>query len=244
MTQQVDPRSTAVHEQSDGFEFQSHGSSLGGYNTTSTNNANNTNNANSSSGGDGKENLEERWPSLLNVRQVVVAFIMETVSRSRPLQEKLNMVIVRAWHLYLAYARAYPLATAFLSCLVVLSAVPILIFASITGVSLGLLAGTATVIVIIIQSIIFCIAGAILLFVLGFIVILTLFTFFWLIVGYIAFQFVSTMYRSFKEQRLRHAQEERRKEQRVMEEEDAHEWEKKDTSVAAGAAPVTHERQL
>ncbi|KAG0293518.1 hypothetical protein BGZ96_002747 [Linnemannia gamsii] len=232
MTQQVDPRSPAVHDQSAGFEFQSHGSGPNTYNTSTSNN-------NNAGGNENNGSLGDRWPSLLNARQVVVAFILETVSRSRPLQEKLNVVILRAWHLYLAYARAYPLATAFLSCLVVLSAVPVLIFASITGVSLGMLAGTAAVIVIIIQSIVVSIAGAILLFVLGFIVILTVFTFFWLIVGYFAFQFVGNVYGSFKEQRVRHLQEQRRKEQKEREEEDVHEWEREETPVAD-----TREKQL
>lgn len=107
MTQQVDPRSPAVHDQTAGFEFQSHSSGPGGHNTTSSSAPDNSNN----SGGNGSGSLADRWPSLLNARQVMVAFILETVSRSRPLQEKLNIVIVRAWHLYLAYARAYPLAT-------------------------------------------------------------------------------------------------------------------------------------
>ncbi|KAF9137311.1 hypothetical protein BGX30_010367 [Mortierella sp. GBA39] len=238
MTQQVDPRNPAVHDQTAGFEFQSHSGGPGGNNTTFSSAPDNSNN----SGGNGDGSLGDRWPLLLKARQVVVAFILETVSRSRPLQEKFNIVILRAWHLYLAYARAYPLATAFLSCLVVLSAVPILIFASITGVSLGLLVGTAAVIVTIIQSIILSIAGAILLFVLGTIVILTVFTFFWLTVGYFAFQFVGNVYGSFKEQRLRHAQEERKKEQREREEEDVHEWEREDTPVAAGGA--TREKEL
>ncbi|KAG0203010.1 hypothetical protein BGX33_009355 [Mortierella sp. NVP41] len=190
MTQQVDLRSPAVQDLSAGFEFQSQ-SGPGG-------------NTNNSGGGDSSQ---DRWPSLLNARQVFVAFILEMVSRARPLLEKLNIVILRAWHLYLAYARTYPLLTAFLSCLVVMSAVPFLIFASITGVSLGLLVGTAAVVVIIIQSIVVSVAGAILLFILGIIVILTLFAFFWLIVGYFAFQFVSNVYASYKDHKLRQEQE-------------------------------------
>ena len=107
MTQQVDPRSSAVHDQTAGFEFLSQGSGPGGNNTTSSSAPNNSN----TSGGNDSGSPGDRWPSLLNVRQVVVAFVLETVSRSRPLQEKLNIVITRAWHLYLAYARAFPLAT-------------------------------------------------------------------------------------------------------------------------------------
>lgn len=72
--------------------------------------------------------------------------------------------------------------------------------------------------------------------------ILTVFTFFWLVVGYFAFQFVANVYGSFKEQRLKHAQEERRKEQKEREEEDVHEWEREDTPVAAGGA--TKEKEL
>jgi len=238
MTQQVDPRNPAVHEQTAGFEFQSHGSGPGDNNTSSSSAPNNSNN----SGGNVDGSLGDRWPSLLNARQVVVAFVLETVSRSKPLQEKLNIIIVRAWHVYLSYARVYPVATALLSCLLVLSALPILIFASITGVSLGFLVGAATVIVIVIQSIIVSIAGVILLFVLGFIVIVTIFTFFWLVVGYFAFQFMKTAYGSYKAQRLKQAQEERRKEQREREDEDVHEWEREDSPIAAGGG--TREKQL
>ncbi|KAF9085869.1 hypothetical protein BGX23_009324 [Mortierella sp. AD031] len=200
MTQQVDLRSPAVQDLSAGFEFQSQ-SGPGG-------------NTNNSGGGDSSQ---DRWPSLLNARQVFVAFILEMVSRARPLQEKLNIVILRAWHLYLAYARTYPLLTntsinnhtrsLVTTKRVIMSAVPFLIFASITGVSLGLLVGTAAVVVIIIQSIVVSVAGAILLFILGIIVILTLFAFFWLIVGYFAFQFVSNVYASYKDHKLRQEQE-------------------------------------
>lgn len=60
--------------------------------------------------------------------------------------------------------------------------------------------------------------------------------------GYFAFQFVGNVYESFKEQRLRYAQEERKKEQKEREEEDVHEWEREDTPVAAGGA--TREKEL
>ncbi|KAF9909413.1 hypothetical protein EC991_008552 [Linnemannia zychae] len=220
MTQQVDPRSPAVHDHSSGFEFQTRGSGTSGH-TSSSNNTSNNNEGNTGT-------LEDRWPSLLNARQVLVAFVLEVVSRARPLQEKLNIVISRAWLIYLAYARAYPLLTAFLSTLTILSAIPFIVFASITGVSLGLLIGTAAVIVIIIQSIVATIAGAILLFVLGVIVVLTVFTFFWLVVGYFAFQFTSQVYASFKDQRLRKLREERERERQEKENEDVHEWERPD----------------
>ncbi|KAF9925423.1 hypothetical protein FBU30_004779 [Linnemannia zychae] len=236
MTQQVDPRSSAVHDQtSSRFEFQDHGSGSGGYTSNTASNNNNNNNGNERS-----SSLGERWPSLLNARQVLVAFILETMSRSRPLQEKLNIVFRRAWHHYLFYVRTYPLLTTFLSCLVALSAVPLLIFAAVTGTSLGLLVGVAAVVVLFIQSIVVTIAGGILLLVLGFIVFLTVFTFFWLIVGYFTFQFVSHAYVSYEDQRLRQLREERERELREQNE-DVHEWEREDTPATGG--PTTHEKE-
>lgn len=128
MTQQVDPRNPAVHEQTAGFEFQSHGSGPGDNNTSSSSAPNNSNN----SGGNVDGSLGDRWPSLLNARQVVVAFVLETVSRSKPLQEKLNIIIVRAWHVYLSYARVYPVATvSSLSWLCFVLAVVYILFANI-----------------------------------------------------------------------------------------------------------------
>ncbi|KAG0307646.1 hypothetical protein BGZ98_010168 [Dissophora globulifera] len=78
----------------------------------------------------------------------------------------------------------------FLTSLVFLCSGPVIVFACITGVSLGILLGTATVVVIVIQSIIVSIAGAILLFVLGSILILAAFAFFWVVVGYLGFSFM------------------------------------------------------
>lgn len=54
-------------------------------------------------------------------------------------------------------------------------------------------------IVIIIQSIVAAIAGAILLFVLGIILVLTMFTFFWIMAGFFAFKCVRNLAVSLRE---------------------------------------------
>ncbi|KAF9908654.1 hypothetical protein BX616_000067 [Lobosporangium transversale] len=130
----------------------------------------------------------DRWPSLVNIRQVITALVLETISTTRPLRDKINAVAHRSWQAYLRYAEMYPLLTALLSAIILFSAGPILVFACVTGASLGFLAGIAAVIVIIIQSIVVTIAGAILLFVLGTIVVLTVFMFLCLVAGYMAFK--------------------------------------------------------
>ncbi|KAI7827980.1 hypothetical protein BC939DRAFT_76524 [Gamsiella multidivaricata] len=194
MTQVVDPRtpsSDQPHQTEPLMAFESHvGSGVAPSNTATTGSPGfyGTGNHSGKSG-----TASDRWPSLLNIRQVITAFILEIVSTSKPLREKLNIVAIQAWHQYLSYAQTYPLLTMFISALVLLSAGPVIVFACVTGVSLGILVGTAAVFVLVVQSIVVCIAGAILLFILGTIVVLTVFTFFWLVVGYKGFNFLRNL---------------------------------------------------
>ncbi|KAG0324843.1 hypothetical protein BG000_002031 [Podila horticola] len=140
-----------------------------------------------------------QWPSLLNIRQVVTAFVLETITNARPLRDKLDVVIRQLWARYLQLVYAYPILTTFLSVLVFFSSGPIIVFACVTGATLGFLVGTAAVIVIILQSIVVTIAGAILLLVLGIILVLTMFTFFWIVAGFFAFKFVRNLAVSLRE---------------------------------------------
>ncbi|KAG0363143.1 hypothetical protein BG005_002657 [Podila minutissima] len=140
-----------------------------------------------------------QWPSLLNIRQVVTAFVLETITNARPLRDKLDVVIRQLWARYLQLVYAYPILTTFLSALVFFSAGPIIVFACVTGATLGFLVGTAAVIVIFIQSIVVTIAGAILLLVLGIILVLTMFSFFWIVAGFIAFKFIRNLAVSLRE---------------------------------------------
>ncbi|KAF8977827.1 hypothetical protein BGZ46_007089 [Entomortierella lignicola] len=134
------------------------------------------------------ESAIERWPILLNIRQAITSFIVETSASTKPQREKLNALALKLWQQYLAYAQAFPLLTLFLTALVVLSAGPVIVFASVTGVSLAILIGIATTIVVIIQSIVIGITGGILLFVLGAIVIFTVIAFILLVAGYSGFK--------------------------------------------------------
>ncbi|KAG0338914.1 hypothetical protein BG004_007032 [Podila humilis] len=149
-----------------------------------------------------QQHQQGQWPSLLNIREVITAFILETVSNTRPLRDKLNVVIVQLWQRYLELVYAYPVLTTFLSVLAFFSAGPIIVFACVTGASLGFLVGTAAVIIFIIQSIIVTIAGAILLVVLGFIFVVTAFTFFWVVAGFFAFKFARGLAISLHESQL------------------------------------------
>ncbi|KAI8355483.1 hypothetical protein B0O80DRAFT_425964 [Mortierella sp. GBAus27b] len=162
------------------------------------------------------KDAEDRWPSLLSIRQVITPFILETITSTRPLREKLSVVALQTWRHYMEYVQAYPILTLFLSSLVLLSAGPIIIFACVTGASLGILVGVAAVVVIVIQSIIVSIAGAILLFILGTIFVLTAFTFFWLVVGYLAFHFVRNLVMVFQahHQEFHRQQQQQQKQQR------------------------------
>ncbi|KAF9182052.1 hypothetical protein BGZ51_004990 [Haplosporangium sp. Z 767] len=200
MTQQVNPRDLSA--QPGQTVFESHIGGLRSDPTPSTNStresrSNNLDSDNGTTGNNGPE--KSRWPSLLNIRQVVVAFAIEAVTNSRPLRNKLNVMIIKAWQHYLAYARLNPLLTTFLSCLVFLAAGPILVFACVTGVSLGILVGTAAVIVVVIQSVIVSIAGAILLFILGTILFMTIFAFLWLMVAYMGIKFLRNVRVAYRE---------------------------------------------
>ncbi|KAG0236393.1 hypothetical protein BGW42_003551 [Actinomortierella wolfii] len=124
---------------------------------------------------------DSAWPRLLSLKEAVTAIAIEKLAESRPLRYKLNSYAICAWERYLDLLSQYPVVTTFISCLILFSAVPILIFACVLGVSFGFLVGTAVVVVIIIQSIIASIAGAILLLVLGAIFVITSFIFFWII---------------------------------------------------------------
>ncbi|KAF9168460.1 hypothetical protein DFQ26_007591 [Actinomortierella ambigua] len=104
------------------------------------------------------------WPRLRAYREAASAIIVEKMADARPLREKYT----------------------FITCLVVFSAGPIVVFACVLGMSLGFLVGTAAVIILIIQSIIASIAGVILLMVLGTIVVLTTCLFFWIIAAVMA----------------------------------------------------------
>ncbi|KAI8599023.1 hypothetical protein EDD21DRAFT_406353 [Dissophora ornata] len=208
MTQQVDPKnSSTAHpgqtEAPTAFAFESHRGSGGDSGGDS-----------GSGNGGSSSNATDRWPSLLYIRQVLAAFFVEVVSTSKPLRNKLNVVVVQAWHQYLSCVQDYPLLTIFLSSLVLLSSGPIIIFACVTSVSLGFLLGAAVVFVIMIQSIVVSIAGAILLFVLGTILVMTVFTFFWLVVAYVGFNFarnfalvLQTQHRHLRQQQQQQQQQ-------------------------------------
>ncbi|KAG0232877.1 hypothetical protein BGW41_001701 [Actinomortierella wolfii] len=101
---------------------------------------------------------DSAWPRLLSFKEAVTAIAIEKLAESRPLRYKLNNYAISAWQRYLDLLSQYPVVTAFISCLILFSAVPILIFACVLGVSFGFLVGTAVVVVIIIQSIIASIA--------------------------------------------------------------------------------------
>ncbi|KAG0015864.1 hypothetical protein BGZ81_011494 [Podila clonocystis] len=146
-----------------------------------------------------RQEAQGQWPSLLNIRQVVTAFVLETITNARPLRDKLDVVIRQLWARYLELIYAYPILTTFLSVLVFFSSGPIIVFACVTGATLGFLVGTAAVIVIIFQSIVVTIAGAILLLVLGIILVLTMFSFFWIVTGFFAFKFIRNLAISLRE---------------------------------------------
>ncbi|KAG9319339.1 hypothetical protein KVV02_002735 [Mortierella alpina] len=196
MTQQVDPKSSSAQpgraEPHTAFAFESQGDAGSG-------------SSGADRGGNDErdgEDAKDRWPSLLNIRQVVVAFILEAVSDSRPLRNKLNAVILRAGQRYVIYAQAHPLPTILLSSLIMFSAAPIVIFACVTGASLGILVGTAALVVIVLQSIIVSIAGAALLFTLGVILIMTTFAFFWLVVLHFGYRSLKSVIWILQEQRV------------------------------------------
>ncbi|KAK3808764.1 MAG: hypothetical protein J3Q66DRAFT_444659 [Benniella sp.] len=194
MTQQVDSRnSSSAHPSQNEPSALAYGGQTSGSSPTSSSNP-------GSGGSDGGNDPENHWPSLLSIRQVLTAFLLETITSTRPLREKIGTMAIRTWNRYLEYAQAYPILTLFLSALVLLSAGPIIIFACVTGISLGILVGVAAVIVIVIQSIVVSIAGAILLFILGTIVVLTVFTFFWLVAGYLGFHFLRNLVIVFQAQ--------------------------------------------
>jgi hypothetical protein len=80
MTQQVDPRNptSAPPREAEPFAaFSSDNRKVPGAATTT-----------SSSNTTGGSDATDRWPSLLNIRQIITAFILEIVSTSRPLREK------------------------------------------------------------------------------------------------------------------------------------------------------------
>ncbi|CAO3570239.1 unnamed protein product [Mortierella alpina] len=195
MTQQVDPKSSLAQpgqaEPHAAFAFDGQGD-MGSASSGATRDGNSEIEGN---------DVKDRWPSFINIRQVVVAFVLEAVSDSRPLRNKLNAIILRAWQRYALCAQAYPLPTIFLSSLIVFSAAPIIIFACVTGASLGVLVGTASLAVIVLQSIVVSIAGAVLLFTLGVIVMMTAFASFWLAVLYFGYRFLKNVALIFNEQR-------------------------------------------
>ncbi|KAF9174880.1 hypothetical protein BGX21_005971 [Mortierella sp. AD011] len=173
MTQQVDPRaSSSAHtgqvEPLSTFVFGDHAGSGTGT---------------SSAGGIG-----DRWPFLLNIRQAAATFLQESAAATKPHREKLHVIALRLWQVYLGYANDYPLWTFFLSSIALLSAGPIIVFLCVTGISLAILISTATVIVVAIQSIVVGIAGAILLFILGAIVIFTIIASICVVAGYTGFK--------------------------------------------------------
>ncbi|KAF8983842.1 hypothetical protein BGZ52_000250 [Haplosporangium bisporale] len=153
-----------------------------------------------------QQQQQSQWPSLLNIRQIVTAFVLETITNARPLRDKLDVVIRQLWERYLQLVYAYPILTTFLSVLVFFSSGPIIVFACVAGASLGFLVGIAAVIVIIIQSIVVTIAGTILFFVLGIIFVLTMFTFFWIVAGFFAFKCVRNLAVSLREHHLQQQQ--------------------------------------
>ncbi|KAG0258067.1 hypothetical protein BG011_003550 [Mortierella polycephala] len=209
MTQQVDPSNLSVQPGQRAFE-----SHIGGLGSEPTPGRNNLNSDKGTTDNNGPE--ESRWPLLLNIRQVIVAFAIEAIASSRPLRNRLNAMILKAWQHYLAYAHKNPFLTTFLSCLAFLAAGPILVFACVTGVSLGVLVGTAGVIIVVIQSVVVSIAGAILLFVLGTILFMTVFTFLGLMVAYMGIKFLRNLRVTYQErhERQQHQQKGRNEDQK------------------------------
>ncbi|KAF9996811.1 hypothetical protein BGZ80_001171 [Entomortierella chlamydospora] len=170
MTQHVNPRDSSAHtgqvEPLSTFVFGGHAGS-----------------GTSSAG-----SVVDRWPFLLNIRQAAITLFQESAAATKPHREKLHVIALRLWQVYLGYANDYPLWTFFLSSIALLSAGPIIGFLCVTGVSLAILISTATVIVVAIQSIVVGIAGAILLFILGAIVIFTIIGSICVVAGYTGFK--------------------------------------------------------
>lgn len=81
MTQQGDARNPSQTDQSQAFVFQGNtGSGSGSHSGESEDNNNDNNN--------GKETIWDRWPLLLSLRQVVTAFVLETMTNAQPLRDK------------------------------------------------------------------------------------------------------------------------------------------------------------
>ncbi|KAF9971522.1 hypothetical protein BGZ73_005528 [Actinomortierella ambigua] len=126
------------------------------------------------------------WPRLLAFREVATAVIADKLNEARPLRDKLNKRATRLWQRYVELVYKKPLLTTFITSLILFSAGPIVVCACVLGMSMGFLVGTAAVVILIIQSIIASIAGAILLMVLGSIFVVTTFLFFWIFVAVVA----------------------------------------------------------
>jgi len=81
MTQQVDSRnSSSAHPSQNEPSALAFGGQASGSSPTSS--------SNPGSGGGGGNDPENHWPSLLSIRQVVTAFLLETITSTRPLREK------------------------------------------------------------------------------------------------------------------------------------------------------------
>ncbi|KAG0041527.1 hypothetical protein BGZ83_001694 [Gryganskiella cystojenkinii] len=199
MTQQGDARNPAQTEQT---TFLSQGSTGTGSESGSySRNEQSDDNKHDSTSND---TIWGRWPSLMSIRQVTTAFLLEAATNAKPLREKLDAWVLYLWTSYIKLVEAYPLITIFLSCFLFFSAGPIIVFACVTGVSLGIMVSIAAIIILILQSIVVSIAGGVLLLILGTIFVLTLFGFFWAVAGFMGFKLLRNFVKTMQEQRRNH----------------------------------------